>query len=125
MTDIGPVLRERLKTIASERARLDQMEAGIKALLQLENQGIAASGNGGSNHSVGGGNTHLANFVLDTLKQKRSVTVNDLKSAAEKAGIDFGEKSPGRVIHWTLVAKQRSGIVEKVNGKWRFKEATQ
>jgi hypothetical protein len=125
MPDIGPVLREHLKTIARERARLDKVEAGIKALLQLESQEVGASKNGNGDHAAEAGNTPLGNFVLEALKQKRSMTVNDLKTAASNAGIDFGEKSPGRVLHWTLVAKSRSGLVEKVGGKWRLKEVTQ
>jgi hypothetical protein len=126
MRDIGPVLRERLETIARERARLDQMEAGIKALLKLENQELVASKNGNGDQAAETGNTPLADFVLTTLKQaKRSVTVADLKTAASNAGFDFGQKSPGRVLHWALVGKMRSGIVEKVGGKWRLKEVTQ
>jgi hypothetical protein len=128
MGNIGPVLRERLKTIASERARLDKMEAGIKELLQLENQGFTASKNGNGAHAAAEtGNTPLAHFVLDTLKQsKRALSVDDLKAAAERAGLDFGEKSPGRVLHWALVGKLRSGIVEQVGGgKWRLKEGGQ
>jgi hypothetical protein len=125
MVDIRPALRERLKTIASERARLDQMEAGIKALLQLENEGEAST-NGNSGEHAETGTTPLAHFILDTLKHTtRAMTVNDLKTAAHKAGIDFGEKSPGRVLHWALVGKSRSGVVEKVGGRWRLKEGAE
>jgi hypothetical protein len=106
MPSIGPALRERLQQIARERARLDKMEAGIKALLQLENEDVGQSTNGNGAHADEAGNSQVSSFVLDVLKQKRAVTVNDLKTAATNAGIDFGEKSPGRVLHWTLVAKK-------------------
>jgi hypothetical protein len=124
MRDIGPVLRERLATIARERARLNEMEAGIKALLKLEGgEDFKSSTNGDGDHAGEPSNTPLAKFLLDTLKQaKRSLTVTDLKAAAKNAGLDFGEKSPGRVLHWALVGKMRSGVVEKVGGKWRLVE---
>jgi hypothetical protein len=127
MVDIRPVLTEHLKTIASERARLDQMEAGIKALLELESgKGFAHSGNGNDNSASNGHGDVAGPFVLETLRQaKRALTVDDFKTAATKAGLDFGKRSPGRVLHWSLVAKARSGVVEKENGKWRLKEVKQ
>ena len=125
MRDIGPVLREQLASIARERARLDKMEAGIKVLLKLEDgKEFRSSTNGNGTHASEAGKTPLASFVLDTLKQaKRSLSVNDLKIAAKNAGMDFGDKSPGRVLHWALVGKMRSGLVEQVGGgKWKLTE---
>jgi len=121
--DIRLALNERLKTIAKERAKLDEIEAGIKALLKLEDDRDSAFS---THRNKNGHSADAGQFVLDALNQsKRSLTVEDMKQWAQKAKFNFGEKSPGRVLHWALVSKKRAGIVEKVNGKWRLKEVAQ
>jgi len=124
MRDIRADLRERLQAIARDRAGLDQMEAGIKELLRIEDRReFIASGNGNGTH-VDEGGTPLKRFILTVLRHsKQPLTVGDLKVAAAQGGYDFGEKSPGRVLHWALVGMAQGGIVEKKeDNKWHLKE---
>lgn len=128
MPDIGPVLREYLKTIARERARLDKVEAGVKALLQLEDQrelpfsADDSISRNGSGNDAGAGGTPLTRAIRMALTP-RSLSVEELKTAVKSAGYDFGEKSPGRVLHWGLVGMGTA--VEKIGDKWCLKEVTQ
>jgi len=129
MPDIGPVLRDYLKTIARERVRLDQMETGIKALLELEEHRdfpVSNNGNGnGTGVTENGGGTQLSRFLFALLKNsKNGLTVDEIKASAHASKFDFGNKAPGRVIHWGLVGM--GDAVEKMpDGKWRLKEVTQ
>ena len=62
-------------------------------------------------------------MVLQTLRQaNKPLHLDEIKDAAEAAEFDFGEKSPGRVLHWAMVGMAQGGSVEKVNGKWQIKE---
>jgi len=53
---------------------------------------------------------------------KKAIPLDELKAAAVKAEIDFGERSPGRVLHYALVGMAQNGSVEKHDEKWRIKE---
>jgi hypothetical protein len=124
MRDIRPDLRERLVAIARERARLDQMEAGIKALIQQEDQQhrVFLSFNGADGVDANESGTPLTRAIRAALS-KHSLSVEELKTAVKTAGYDFGQRSPGRVLHWGLVGMGTA--VEKVGDKWRLKEGTQ
>jgi hypothetical protein len=135
MRDIRHDLKERLAYIEQERARiqasvqgrlseLDQMEAGIKSLMRLEELGFT-SGNG-HGKAADDGTTPLSRLILGLLRNSKSpLSVNDFKASAKAMQFDFGTKAPGRVIHWGLVGMQQGGIVEKKGGKWHLKEVTQ
>ena len=141
MRDIRPDLRERLGSIEQDRTRLklstqrqleelDQQEAGVHALLRQEERRFAsANGNGNDHHPAEEGTTPLARFILGVFSsyKPRPVSIADFKSMAAKANFDFGQKAPGRVIHWALVGMAQGGIVEKGgDDMWRLKEeATQ
>jgi hypothetical protein len=131
MRDIRSDLQERLNVIAADREELQRrmtelahIEDGIKALLQRESVQFVASVNDSGNgiHAATGG-TELARLVLQTLRQaNKPLHLDEIKDAAEAAEFDFGEKSPGRVLHWAMVGMAQGGSVEKVNGKWQIKE---
>ena len=128
MRDIRSDLQERLDAVEKDRAamqqrmtELEQAEAGLRVLLQRESQNTAlyASDNGGAD--IGG--TELARLILQTLHQaKKPLILEDFKKAAEAVGFDFGDKSPGRVLHWALVGMATGNSVEKVGDKWQIKE---
>lgn len=136
MRDIRADLRERLGSIEQDRVRLktqtqrqleelEQMEAGVKALLQQEERRFV-SANGNGHHAADGGTTPLSRFILAYLRSTNGpVSMDDIKASAIASKYDFGEKAPGRVIHWGLVGMQQGGIVEKKGGKWHLKEVTQ
>ena len=65
--------------------------------------------------------TRLASFILGSLHDKGK-TIAILKAEAKKAGISFGSKQSGRVLHFSLLGMANHGLVEKVNGTWRLKQ---
>jgi hypothetical protein len=132
MRDIRADLKERLNTIAQKRTalqvslkELETVESGIQYLLQLEDGLFAVSQNGNGNHAiVADTGTELAQFILRTLRgSPQPLSLDDLKEAAvTTTNIDFGDKKPGRVIHWALVGMARHDIVEKRDEKWVIME---
>ena len=134
MRDIRPDLQERLDAIAQDRAALqtkladlDHMEVGIKALMQREGSlfvvAAAAASNGNGSHSEADAGTGLSQFLLQYLRQARQPTPpGDIRDKAIEAGLKFGDKKPGRVIHWALVGMAQHGSVEKIGENWKIKE---
>lgn len=141
MRDIRPDLKERLSFIEKERARieasvydqlddLDQQKLGVEALLEQEERRFASASGNGNGHSPAAedGSTPLARFILSVFRKTnpRPVSLADFKAMAAKANFDFGEKAPGRVLHWALVGMAQSGVVQKGDDDmWRLKEVTQ
>lgn len=133
MRDIRKDLEERLNSIAQERStlqtkidQLTQAEQGVKALLRQEDERFAKlspplfsqeSSNGAS------GETPVKQFILDTLRQKnRPLDKEELREFAKNA-LDFGEKAPGRVIHFGLVGLHTSGLIDlRKDGRWELKK---
>src|ERR1035441_9684395 len=111
MRDIRSALQERLDAVAKNRstlqaqlAELDHIETGIKALMQREAVLFITTSNGNGNQSDPDVGTPMAQFVLQALRRaQQPVSLEDLKKMAVEAGVDFGEKSPGRVLHYALV----------------------
>ncbi len=94
-------------------------------LLQRETEQFSVPTNGAgkstTTDSSWGGSTALARLVLHTLHQAgKSLSLEEIKDAAEEAQFDFKEKSPGRVLHWALVGMAQGGSVEKVNDRWQI-----
>ena len=135
MRDIRPDLQERLVAIDKDRAalqakltELDHMETGIKALMRREGSlfvaaATAATPNGIGSHSEADAGTGLAPFLLQYLRQARKPTpLGDIRDKAIEAGLEFGDKKPGRVIHWALVGMAQHGSVEKIGENWQIKD---
>ncbi len=146
MRDIRSDLQERLDAVTRDRedlrqrlAELEAVEASINALLLRESAQFSARTNGNGNGTpVAGlnlsasdaafyeGGTDLARLLLQTLRRSgKAMPLEDLKDAAERAGLDFGAKAPGRVIHWALVGMAQSGSVEKIGEMWQIKPEAQ
>ena len=125
--DIRDDLNERLASIEQERERLvSRLEslatakAGIEVLLEGEVTHftdeqyyplfLAAPSN-------------INDFVMQQLRKGGNWTVEELKQEAARMGFHFGDKKPGRVIHFLLVALKRGGTVQQEpNGKWCLSE---
>lgn len=139
MRDIRPDLRERLEAISKEQqslqsrlSELEQTEAGVRVLLLREEQrysrGSITELHLGDNHVRAGG-TPLAKLIITTARQggKRWFVLDDFKTAAKEAHFDFGEKSPGRTLHWALVGLTTHGHLEcqgtHKDRRYRLKEA--
>lgn len=131
MRDIREDLRQRLQSIAIQRGQLqarlawlDQAEANIKGLLEFEKMQVDADQQvlfeqeppvGEEERSA------IARFLRDVLMDGRPRTLDELKQAAFTRGLAFGDKNPGRVLHFALLGMAQSGIVEMVGkGIWQL-----
>jgi hypothetical protein len=129
MRDIRSDLRERLTKLAAQMARLQEeldelsdVEDGIKMLLRQEEAQFANESAPlfPESNDVGSG---LAQLIIHTMREKnRPVDLDELKDVITKTQYDFGEKNPGRVIHFALVGMNHGGLVERLNDKrWMIK----
>lgn len=134
MRDIRKDLEERLNSIVQERSalqtkieQLTQAEQGVKALLRQEDERFAQlspplfpqkeSSNGAS------GETPVKEFILKTLRQKNRPLGKDELREFAKTALDFGEKAPGRVLHFGLVGLHTSGLIDlRKDGRWELKK---
>lgn len=67
--------------------------------------------------------TELAQFLSSALSDGNNWSLGELKRLAAQNGINFGEKNPGRVIHFALLGMAQSDAVEMVEkGVWRRKQ---
>ena len=92
-------------------------------MIHREDQQFVPSVNGNGQTSDNSGSTPLSRFIFETLQRStKGLTIEDFKEAAKTSSLNFGEKSPGRVIHWALVGMAQGGFVEKQNDLWQLKE---
>jgi len=48
-----------------------------------------------------------------------SKTLDDLVRIALQSGLNFGEKSPARVIHFNLVNLKNAGLIDREDDLWK------
>jgi hypothetical protein len=132
MKDIRPDLRERLERLHQERAivemqleELTAREASLQLLLQEEDERMSVPAE--QMHLAEQRNSRssspLAQFLLKAFSRQPECTLRELKDAALKQGIRFGDKNAGRAIHFALVGMARHGLVQRQrDGKWRVLE---
>ena len=121
MKNITTDLEERLEEVADERSRLQRQldaladrETTLKSLLETE------ANRWGQQHRLpeefqGNGHGSLyGNFVLQALKQGER-DLESLKRLALDMQLEFGNKSPGRAIHFALVGLQRRGLIDRTD----------
>lgn len=128
MRDIRDDLRQRLVRIGLQRAELQarfewlgQVEGHIKAAIEYEtsqaenDQSMLFSEPSVSDHSP------LGQFVREALSDLKPRSLDELKNLAASRGLDFREKNPGRVLHFTLVGMAQNNLVERLaSGDWRL-----
>jgi len=141
--DIRRDLRERRESIRKQRedfklklAELDQAEVNVNALLEYEEQQwggkpiralVLTSPSKDHPEGNGFGRTPLSQLILETLKDSnRALGLADFKKHALATRFDFGEKSPGRTLHWALIGLTENGHLvstgRKKERKYRLKE---
>jgi hypothetical protein len=130
--DIRHDLRERLVAISAKRKDLHRaldmcevQEDCIKRMLAEEEllwESVSPRLFDEPAPAVGG--TTLSQVLLDTLKAKGApATLDELKDAAIKRGVPFGEKKPGRAIHFALIGMQQHALVKRAEGgRWTLAE---
>ncbi|MBI4183214.1 MAG: hypothetical protein HY521_04360 [Proteobacteria bacterium] len=63
----------------------------------------------------------LADFLRETMTEGKAWSLQNLKREAHARGIDFGSKSPGKALHFALVALKNSGYAEMTErGVWKL-----
>ncbi|MGD0115717.1 MAG: hypothetical protein ABSC13_06920 [Dehalococcoidia bacterium] len=133
MRDIRKDLKERLESIAVQKraaenqlARLKETEDMYQALLEDEQlrwkaQQPPLAGLETMRQPKSNGRTPLGRFIMEMLGDGRVWERADLAKLASNRGLIGTDKSPGRVLHFSLVGMAQNGLVEKVgDSSWRL-----
>ena len=138
MRDIRSDLKERLKYVDTELQAVESKAQSLHALRQTlqtmlaaetdqwngvaGNQTPLAKGNGNAIHAKAEPRgTTLSAILRDELADHKQLHLKELAKAAVDRGYPFGDKSPGRVVHFALVGMQTGKLVEQVGkGVWRL-----
>jgi hypothetical protein len=125
MNDIRQDLRERIDVYDSEIAELNDaiktLESEAKharELLAIEERRWARVTGPLFEKSEPEPQGQLSGVVLDVLSKQDSMELSHIKEAVVGRGYPFGEKDPGRSLHFALVGLSKQGLVQKVDGRW-------
>jgi hypothetical protein len=132
MRDIRQDLRERLGATRSKRellkrqlASIDSQEQTLVTLLEAE-EGMWQQLNPplfeGTEEKPQ--SSPLSQVLLETLKTNSgTASLEELKKSAVERGVPFGDKQPGRVIHFAMLGMAQHKLVErKGDGSWMLVE---
>lgn len=138
MRDIRDDLQERLGAIDQELHLLDERSIALnkeaemlRALLQRENHRwhgaqpslFTAPVHAGNGNGAAPARTLLSKMVIEALADQRWHDVSEIAAAVSAKGYEFGEKAPGRVLHFALLGMRQSGVVKRSKqGRWRLKQ---
>ena len=112
-------------------ALLDKTEAHIRGLLEWETMRVRTENSDQSvlfadEEPTEGERSVLSKFLTHYLADGTVRPLEDIKVAAVQSRIAFGEKNPGRVLHFALLGMAQNGMVRMVDkGKWQIAMATQ
>jgi hypothetical protein len=128
MRDIRRDLHERLSDVEKEETSLldrlkslSSVKEGLKALIMQENERFAPPLF--SVQPQEEERTALTTIIINALRHKPKATLEEIKQITENSGYDFGDKKPGRSIHFALVGLQNLGLAEGLgDGVWRLKD---
>jgi hypothetical protein len=127
MRDIRKDLIERLGNIDREEADLQSrlkslatMREGIKALIQADAERFAPQPLFATEDEATI-RPALTATVINALRMKPEASLDEIREIVERTGYDFGDRKPGRSVHFALVGLKNSGIVENLgNSRWRI-----
>lgn len=135
MIDLREELRQRLSAIDLEKATirerltwLDHLTEQVKGLLEFETMRVRSLVGDQPGLFPGdndGERSMLSMFIRDALNDGLPHTLDDLKRVAQDRGMQFGDKNPGRVLHFALLGMAQNGVVEMVDkGIWKLARET-
>ena len=128
MRDIRKDLRERFDAVIDERqkiqarlADLQAVENGLKMLMRNEDEHFSTLTS--PLFPAGMTGTGLAQLIVTAMEVKnRPLDLAEIKQELLQTDYNFGEKNPGRAIHFALVGLRESEIVERLEDKrWKLK----
>jgi hypothetical protein len=133
--DTRQSIMRRLMGYIAERRRLEQ-RIGVITVLEKELQEILREiDQRGQQPSLlpeetpssqsGEGEIYSNTLIKDLLQRALQVaprTLDDLVRIVLHSGINFGEKSPARVIHFNLLNLKNAGLIDRNNDMWRLVE---
>lgn len=133
MRDIRQDLRERLDDIAAERSKLQAQVANLqtledtyKAALREEELRIARISPSAQVKPLpfpASSSSGLGPIIMRVFRTKqRALALDEVRDEILTAkAFDFGEKKPGRSVHFGLVALKNGGEIEQLeDGRWRM-----
>jgi hypothetical protein len=132
MRDIRQDLRERLDSTRAKRvamqAELERLIAQERTLDKLieEESAIWERISPPLFEGTEPQGSVLSQVLLETLKSKGGAAwLGELKESAVQRGVPFGEKQPGRVIHFAMLGMaQHKLVAREQSGRWRLVEET-
>lgn len=129
MRDIRQDLRERRDSVRAKREAMEVEVVSLKGQEQAYDKLIAeedalwakVSPTLFVDESAGAGSI-LSQVLLETLKSKADgASLEELKTSAVQRGVPFGEKQPGRVIHFAMLGMAQHNLVSREHdGRWKL-----
>jgi len=136
MRDIREDLRERLDILAAERAKLQMrvqaielQEASYKAALREEEARVAQSSSENQTNPLPfptASAVLLGPVIMRVMRAKgRPLALDEIRDEIVNSGMfDFGEKKPGRSVHFGLMSLQNGGeLTRLVDGRWTLPQS--
>ena len=127
--DIRSDLQMRLNELEAERKNLEkrlsdmtEISSSLCLLLEHENRRWAQlSLLPEEKKTLQPAQTELSQAILKLLADNQDWQLSRLADTLSQMGFNFGEKKPGRVLHFALIGMSQHKLVEKVgNGVWRI-----
>lgn len=136
MRDIRADLQERLthvekelRTIEAKFNNLQSLRETLRVMVAAEaekwdglgaQKGLFTNGNGAT-HEAESHATPLSAILQEVMSDRKKVHLKDIAEAVVKHGYPFGEKKPGRVLHFALLGMKSGGLVERLGeGYWKL-----
>ena len=113
-------LLARLKEIDAIKGNLNQVLQAEKTVFSKRKNGkIRVSSKAASSPEAAPGT--LTAILVDLLADKKAHLLRELTQGTVNRGYDFGDKAPGRVVHFALLNMSNHGRAERLeDGGWKM-----
>jgi hypothetical protein len=123
-------VEKELDGIEGKVKSLQALRTNLQAMLAAESEQWAGltdqktlfpSVNGAGANEIQVASTPLSKILRDELADQKHHTLKDLAKAAVKRGYPFGQKAPGRVVHFALLGMKGGNLVQQLGkGVWKL-----
>jgi hypothetical protein len=119
---------ERLDTLKQLETEVREFLAAVAGtepvddpLRSMAVDGLGSNANGFLHLDTEAQRSPIARFLFCALATGSTLSLAELKLMAQAQGIRFGNKVPGRVLHFALVGMRQNGLVSQVGkGCWKW-----